>query len=98
MAKSRVMAVSVGMREGYGVEATFYRYDRSPEQRALGFTDWMQVHGGLTVASAKRMERCVQGGRVIVWPERVAVYKETDDEFWEYVRRDHAEAAGGDAG
>lgn len=73
MAKSKVMGVTIEMREGHGVEVTFYRYDWSPEQRAMGFTDWMQRHGGLTRASCRRVERIVRGGNVIIWPDSLAV-------------------------
>ena len=92
MAKSKVLGVTVGMQEGHGVEVVFYRYDRSPEQRAMGFTDWMQSHRGLTRASCRRVERIVRGGNVIIWPDRLAVAVETDDEFWAAVRQYVAEA------
>lgn len=91
MAKSKVVAVSVHMREGAGTEVVFYRYDPSPEQRAMGFTDWMQSHGGLTRASCRRAERVVRGGNVIIWPDRLAFAKETDDEFWHRARQYQAE-------
>lgn len=91
MAKSKVMGVTVGMREGHGVEVTFYRYDWSPEQRAMGFTDWMQSHRGLTRASCRRVERIVRGGNVIIWPDRMAVAKEMDGEFWDRARQYQAE-------
>jgi hypothetical protein len=92
MAKSKVMGVSVEMRNGQEVEVAFYRYDRSPEQRARGFTDWMQTHSGLTRASCLRVERIVQSGKVIIWPDVLAVAVETDEAFWAAVRQYQAEA------
>ena len=79
MAKSKVIAVDAGVRQGGGVEVVFYRFDPSPEQQAMGYTDWMQPHQHLTQASCQRIARILQGGNVIIWPDRIVMIKNTDD-------------------
>lgn len=83
MAKSKVIAVTAEMVEG-GLSVTFLRYDEA-ELRAGGIADWYQVHPAVrSEFSCKRVERILNAApHVIVWPDRLAVTVDTDDEYWE---------------
>lgn len=82
--KSMVIAVDAELDVLHGnVVVTFLRYDES----RTDYKDWMQSHCNLTRASCVRVERILQDGRSIVWPDRLVVVKETDEEYWSRHRK-----------